>query len=85
MWTPDLTLYEKTNELTHLEQQPTRCDNFVENPEEQVHWLLTRRGCGARCDISQEIVDFLEIFSDADVRFQAVARWASAESILSGF
>jgi len=44
MWTPDLTLSVKTNELSHLEQQPTRCDYFVENPEEQVHWLLTRRG-----------------------------------------
>jgi len=43
MWTPDLTLSVKTNELSHLEQQPTRCDYFVENPEEQVHWLLTRR------------------------------------------
>jgi len=26
MWTPDLTLSVKTNELSHLEQQPTRCD-----------------------------------------------------------
>jgi len=42
-WTPDLTLSVKTNELSHLEQQPTRCDNSVENPEEQVLWLLIRR------------------------------------------
>jgi len=43
MWTPDLTLAGTTNESCHLEQQPTRCDCRVENPEEQVHWLLTRR------------------------------------------
>jgi len=43
MWTPDLTLALTTNESCHLEQQPTRCDCRVENPEEQVHWLLTRR------------------------------------------
>jgi len=48
MWMPDLTLAGTTNESCHLEQQPTRCDCRVENPEEQVHWLLTRRDSGRR-------------------------------------
>jgi len=30
-----------------LNHQPTRCDNPVENPEEQEHWPLTRRAAGA--------------------------------------
>jgi len=42
-WKPDLTLTLSANELSHLKHQPTRCDNPVENPEEQVHWPLTRR------------------------------------------
>jgi len=45
-WKPNLILTLSANELSHLKHQPTRCDNPVDNPEEQVHWPLTRRGAG---------------------------------------
>ena len=38
-----IALTFSANELSHLKHQPTRCDNPVENLEEQVHWPLTRR------------------------------------------
>jgi len=39
-----LTAARATNDLSRLKQGPTVTDITLENPEEQVHWLLTRRG-----------------------------------------
>jgi len=39
------------------------------------------RHCGARCDVSREIVGFLKIFSDTDVRFQAVGPCQPEQSV----
>jgi len=38
-----LTAARATNNLSHLKQGPTVTDITLEKPEEQVHWLLTRR------------------------------------------
>ena len=42
MW--NLTLPLVTNEQSYLREEPIQGHSSLENPEEQEHWVLTRRG-----------------------------------------
>jgi len=43
----DLTPPLVTNEQSYLREEPIQGRSSLENPEEQEHWVLTRRGTGS--------------------------------------
>ena len=46
LWMRNLTLPLVTKEQSYLREEPIQGRNSLENPEEQEHWVLTRRGEG---------------------------------------
>jgi len=43
LWIWNLTLPMVTNEQSYLTEEPIQGHSSLENPEEQEHWVLTRR------------------------------------------
>jgi len=67
LWMWNLTLPLVTNEQSYLREEPIQGRSSLENPEEQEHWVLTRRD-GAQFPVNRRLGDVfvtrLLFFSD---------------------